>query len=106
MRSQQHVAYNVMMNTESKPLECPHCRKLLTDTQVATLYGRMTNARRKVKSGGKNGGRRKDSYLPPSYVRAFPSTPEQRVALDAEIAAIPRFAKDIRQQLARMGLDA
>ncbi len=43
----------------AEPLTCPHCDKLLTDEQVATLYGRMCNARRRVKSGGKNGGRRK-----------------------------------------------
>lgn len=76
----------------AEPLECPHCSKLLTDSQVSTLYGRMTNARRKTKSGGKNGGRRKpDPDVPAGYVRAFPSTPEQRAALDAEIAACPHY---------------
>lgn len=57
-------------------LRCPHCLGMLTVAAVATLYGRMTNARRKTHSGG----RRRNGW---------PS--------DADIAAVqahPAFASD------------
>ncbi len=67
----------------AEPLKCPHCEKLLTDDQVRSLAGQMTNAWRKVKSGGKNGGRPRLSGVWPSEaglveVPEAQRSPEQR----------------------------
>jgi hypothetical protein len=66
----------------------------LTDAELLSMRQMWASRQRKTRSGGKNGGRpvtAHDPDVPAGYVRAFPSTPEQRAALDAQIAALPRL---------------
>ena len=70
---------------------CPACKAPLTDSEVRAILGAFGASKRKVKTGGRNGGRpRKDDPLDPRKPTPNPavqSTPAKRNPAVAKLAS-------------------